>query len=105
MTLFYSLFLAQVAWAELVPVDLNQICQAYTDCFNCTLAYCEWNTDTGQCDTTQATYDKSQLNFIFDQAQVCGDPLGICKRERFEDTINDFHLSFNKGFIPASYFC
>ena len=27
-------------------VDLNQQCDQYTDCFNCTLSHCDWETSS-----------------------------------------------------------
>ena len=85
--------------------DLRQECGLLTDCFNCTLANCDWD---GRCSSTQPR-PRSNLTAseFFRRAPRCGDPLGFCWRSL--DDLASFgfknFLLTDKQWLPAGYFC
>ena len=83
-------------------IDLSQSCKVYTDCFNCTLANCDWSM------TTKCTKKEKEKLLTVDDflstAPKCKDTLNLC--DKASPKVNTTELSFAKSArIPANYFC
>ena len=119
---FISTLLLSVAQAQLVDawkwkfdggVDLSQSCDSYTDCYNCTLANCNWKIDTcGRSSESDGT-SVSVKDFL-SGSRICGDQLNICKHKSEKQTnslIESTELTFQGEnaetsiYVPPNYFC
>ena len=99
-------------------------CEAYDDCFNCTLSNCVWrpgqaNGESDQCVKYPNAQDETELvtvQNVFLKGAICQDPLNFCgymvktpmnsvsmvnKTMRFRSDEG----SVSSTFLPAGYFC
>ena len=91
-------------------VDLRRLCPKFQDCFNCTLANCEWAGEKG-CTSEDGWEDPLTVQSFLSRGQKCGDPLDICSND-ISQWYNEFTYQ-NLGFdsrnqetiIPPGYFC
>lgn len=110
-------------------INLNQTCSTYTDCFNCTLAKCDWGTSSsgGSCvaglvrthhHNNDAYDQRLPVTHFFEKGKYCGDPKSLCKKyvhrpDYLELEVHpeyepiDVKYSFQDAgsYIPPNYFC
>lgn len=76
-------------------VDLRRLCPKFQDCFNCTLANCEWDGTKG-CVSEDGWEDDLQVKSFITRGEKCGDPLNICSEDKSQ-WYNEFTYQ-NLGF-------
>ena len=60
-------------------IQWNLPCSQFTDCFNCTLANCNWNMSAeGECEYDNKPMTNPTIEEFIPKAKECGDPLSIC---------------------------
>ena len=91
--------------------NYERSCRLYTDCHNCTVSRCRWDTtNSGKC-KGYTKYDEYQLHFLqiddfFEHSAKCVDTRRLCERTD-NDISRQTHLSFwdNFRYMPINYFC
>ena len=85
-------------------LELDKACNEYADCFNCTLANCQWTTESAACHGHPNENALLSIKSFFQEGSKCGDPLGACTSVAYNNT-QGFKFQASDQPIPAGYFC